>query len=546
MPKIRNLANVNVGVTPNDGTGDLIRDAFVKVNDSINQIYTSGQFVAYSPDTRLTPGYTWLGDKDTGMYRPSSGKIVFSLNGNDGLSISEDSSITWFGKQLATQEYVNESLDGFTGGLKSGNITVNVGGGEGANANVQVVVNGIPTVNTLPGAGNYEGRLVFFNGDVWIFSCYPLGNGIGLPADASIARAAGSDCRWVRFRGEGAVSIGVVRPPIGVEGQTFYETANNKLYVYLEGQWKTMASVLTPDAPAGLEVLTSLPSIADPDNFEGRTVVVGTAIYIFISGAWKSFNDYIIGGAGGGIQSGTVFPSVATAKIGELFRKEGIYAGLYIFNGTAWVTISAYADDIGRTAGIKTYSSLPAGSLLANFNAGDLIIVGSEVYILNSTKTSWDLFRPGGTSGAITVVSVSAGSIGTDQLQANAVTAAKILAGSITSEKIDASAVTADKIAAGAVSTNTLAANAITAAKISAGAVGASQIAAGAITADKLAAGSITAGKLGVGAVTAETIQAVSLSAITQNAGTITAGVMQSADGKMIIDLNRKFIRIEL
>lgn len=545
MPRIRNLSNVNVGVSPNDGTGDLIRDAFIKVNDSINQIYTSGQFVSYSPDTRLTPGFTWLGDKDTGMYRPSSGRIVFTLNGNDGLSLSEDSSLTWFGKQLATEEFVSESLNEFTGGFRAGNVTINVAG-TGANANVQVVVNGIPSVAALPVAGNYEGRLVFFNGDVWIFSCYPAGNGIGLPADSSIARAAGSDCRWVRFRGEGAVSIGIVRPPSGIEGQTFYETANNKLYVFLEGQWKTMASVLTPDAPAGLEVLAALPSTGDPNNFEGRTVVVGTAVYIFISGAWKSFNDYVSGGAGSGILSGTVFPSIATAKIGELFRKEGINAGLYIFNGSAWVTISAYADDIGRTAGIKTYPSLPAGSILANFNPGDLIIVGSEVYILNSTKTSWDLFRPGGTSGAITVVSVSAGAIGTDQLAANSVTAAKILAGSIISEKIAANAITATKIAAGTIGTNLLAANAVTAAKIQAGAIGAAQIAAGAITADKLAAGSVTAGKLAAGSITAENIQTVSLSAISQNVGQITAGVLSSADNKMIIDLNNKFIRIEL
>ena len=544
MPKIRNLSNVNVGITPNDGTGDLIRDAFVKINDNTNEIYSGGQFIAFNPDTRLTPGYAWANDRDTGMYRPGSGRITFTLNGNDGLSLSEDSSLTWFGKQLATQEYVTTSLASFTGGVNSGNITVNVG--EGANANIQVTVNGIPTVNALPTSGNYEGRLVFFTGDVWIFSCYPAGNGVGLPANPSIARAAGSDCRWTRFRGEGAVSVGVVRPPTGVEGQTFYETANNKLYVFLEGQWKTMASVLTPDAPAGLEVLASLPLVSDPDNFEGRTVVVGTAVYIFITGIWKNFNNYVSGGAGDGITSGTVFPSVAISKIGELFRKEGINAGLYIFNGTAWETIAAYADDIGRTAGIKTYGLLPAGSALANFNAGDLIIVGSEVYILNSTKTSWDLFRPGGTSGAITVVSVSAGSIGTDQLAANSVTAAKILAGSIITEKIAANAITSTKIAAGTIGTDLLAANAITAGKIQAGAIGASQIAAGAITADKIGVGAITAGKIAAGAINAGSIQADSLSAITQNAGTITAGILRSSDNKMIIDLNNKFIRIEL
>lgn len=46
------------------------------------------------------------------------------------------------------------------------------------------------------------------------------------------------------------------------------------------------------------------------------------------------------------------------------------------------------------------------------------------------------------------------------------------------------------------------------------------------------------------GTIEAEAINANSLSAINANLGTITAGVLQSADGKMVISLNSKFIRI--
>jgi hypothetical protein len=51
---------------------------------------------------------------------------------------------------------------------------------------------------------------------------------------------------------------------------------------------------------------------------------------------------------------------------------------------------------------------------------------------------------------------------------------------------------------------------------------------------------------LAAGEVTVENLSADSLSAITADMGTITAGLMQSADGKMKIDLNNKYIYIEI
>ena len=40
-----NLANINVGTAANDGTGDLLRDAFVKINDNFSNIFANGQFL---------------------------------------------------------------------------------------------------------------------------------------------------------------------------------------------------------------------------------------------------------------------------------------------------------------------------------------------------------------------------------------------------------------------------------------------------------------------------------------------------------------------
>lgn len=76
------------------------------------------------------------------------------------------------------------------------------------------------------------------------------------------------------------------------------------------------------------------------------------------------------------------------------------------------------------------------------------------------------------------------------------------------------------------------------------GTIGAAAIAANAITAGKIAAGAVTATTIAAGAITADKLTVTSLSSMTSNIGTITAGVMQSADGKMVIDLNNKYISI--
>ena len=253
MPASKNLSNVNVGTAPNSGDGDLLRDAFTKVNDNLNSLYTNGQFQTFGSDNRLLPGYSWQNDKDTGMFRKASGQIGFSLNGAESLVLSELGTIQWYGSELATQPWVTTRINNFTGGISAANITVTVN--TGANVQTNVTVNGLPVVAALPTLGNHEGRIAFYNGDVWIFSGYPVGNGAGLSANPTIARAAGSDFRWVRFRSDTAISTGPVRVESAPEGTLFYETGNAIPYVYLSGSWKTLASIINQSAPQGLEVL---------------------------------------------------------------------------------------------------------------------------------------------------------------------------------------------------------------------------------------------------------------------------------------------------
>ena len=79
MPNTTNLSNVNVGSSANAGDGDVLREAFIKVNANFNAVYNSGQYKSYLSDTQDFPGYSWDGDTNTGMYHAGTGKIGFTI-----------------------------------------------------------------------------------------------------------------------------------------------------------------------------------------------------------------------------------------------------------------------------------------------------------------------------------------------------------------------------------------------------------------------------------------------------------------------------------
>lgn len=131
---------------------------------------------------------------------------------------------------------------------------------------------------------------------------------------------------------------------------------------------------------------------------------------------------------------------------------------------------------------------------------------------------------------------------------------AMIYNGVITNAKIGAAAVDNAKIADAAISTAKIADAQITTAKVASAAIGTAQIANAAITTAKINDADITTAKIADAAVTnakidsldANKINANDLAAITANMGTITAGKMQSTDAKMIVDLDNKYIKIEV
>ena len=538
MPTPKNLSNVNVGTGPNAGDGDLVRDAFIKINNNFNELYTGGQVLSYGSDTKLNPGFSWAGDKDTGFYRPGAGRITVSLNGADSLQMAEDGTFKWYGDSIATQSYVTARLNSFTGGVSAANITVSVSGGT-----ANVTINGIPVVASLPTVGNHNGRIAFYAGDVWIYSSYPVGNGAGLSANPTIARSAGSDSRWVRFRGDAAVSFGIVRPETAAEGTIFYETANALSYVYLTGSWKTLASIVGSNVPAGLQVVSSLPLVGDPANYSGRTLVNTTddTAYIFISGAWETLSSYVSGGGAGGVPFGGTIP--LSGNVGDIFRKTGTNAGLYIYDSGTWQTLGRYAAN-AAPAKIPTLASLPTN--VSAYDPGSLIIVGTTAYILNTTKTSWDFFTPGGSGGTITGIALNPGQVGNVQLAANAVLSSKLATNTILTYHLTPNVVTTAKIADEAVTAVKIQNNSITSSKIQANSITDREVAANSISGAKITTASIDKSKLAANVFTGVTISANNLSEISTNIGTITKGALRTLDNRMIIDLNNRYIRIEL
>ena len=63
-----NVLLVNVGISPNDSTGDPLRTAFQKINSNFDGMYSNGQFLANITSSSSRPSYSWDGNVGTGLY----------------------------------------------------------------------------------------------------------------------------------------------------------------------------------------------------------------------------------------------------------------------------------------------------------------------------------------------------------------------------------------------------------------------------------------------------------------------------------------------
>jgi hypothetical protein len=179
------------------------------------------------------------------------------------------------------------------------------------------------------------------------------------------------------------------------------------------------------------------------------------------------------------------------------------------------------------------------------YNGGDLIITGNVTYILKPDKSQWQIFSPGANTTATSIV-LNAGQVGTRELANASITLTKLIANTIVGNTLVSNTITSRELAANSVTSSKIADDSITSLKIQEGSITDREVAFNSINGSKIQEGSITSRELSPISIDASAINADSLSQISQNAGIITSGVLRSTDGKMIIDLNSKFLRIEL
>ena len=269
MANKQNLANVNVGTSANDGSGDLLRDAFIKINDNFANIFANGQFLANITDNRGAPGYSWEDDKNTGLYNPEDGVIIVSLNGTDSLQMRSNGLISWRNEKLINQTDLNTAISNISSG----------GGGSGS---------GLEVVESLPSTGNFEGRFVLNRQDDELY-LYQDGDWVLLKNQ--LAPGAKTGIQFVNNLPSAAESY---------TGRTVIY--NDGVWIYRDNQWNELKDVADIDEDySKIEVITTS-TLPTTNLFQGRTCWYQSELYIYLTGGWRKYADYIVGIAGESIE----------------------------------------------------------------------------------------------------------------------------------------------------------------------------------------------------------------------------------------------------
>lgn len=92
------IQTINVGANPNDGTGDTLRDAMIKVNNNFTEIYSyTNGFIDYNDTTGEVPltADTWTAIPNNGLgafsnntYKPQSVSELMNLS-NGTINVSD-------------------------------------------------------------------------------------------------------------------------------------------------------------------------------------------------------------------------------------------------------------------------------------------------------------------------------------------------------------------------------------------------------------------------------------------------------------------------
>jgi hypothetical protein len=268
------------------------------------------------------------------------------------------------------------------------------------------------------------------------------------------------------------------------------------LYVWDGTTWVTLNSTLTPDAPDSIAVVDTLPT----DAADGTVVFLTLDGFLYqrVNGVWVQVVVNV------NTSTTVADASITVAKFAQGLRPVEILNALPTTGNTA-----------GRLVFLTTDNKLyrfDGTSFVSNVNTTDLVgTIGADQIAAN----------------AITTGKIQVGAVNAAQIAAGAINTAQLAAGSVTADKIVVNSVTADKIAANAITTDKLAANAITAGKIAAGAIGTSQLAAQAITSDKLATNTLitASAQIASGIITTAKINDAAVNTLKIGANAVTVPV---------------------
>ena len=352
MANSKNTANVLVGTTPNDGQGDLLRDAFVKINSNFTSLYNNGQFLA-NTDSKAIPGYAWENDRNTGFHNPEGGTIAASLNGSDFLILKSNGFISWRGTKLTTQTDLDNAILAISGGA-TGNTTISA-------------LTGIPVVDILPTTGNSEGRLVLWTNDYQIY-IYTNGEWILLKEQLAPNASSGIDI------------VNTLPAVDNWEGRTVLRTSDETIYIFRNDAWVQLLNYENPTA--GIDVVGSLPTTG---NFEGRQVLLTTndRVYIFVDNQWQAFNLFI----------NPTEASLIGVEIVDALPSTGNFEGrqvllttdnqLYLYKNGAWDSMSNYLN--------PTATSIPYIPIVGTLPTEDnfdgrmaLLTTDNQLYVFKS------------------------------------------------------------------------------------------------------------------------------------------------------------------
>lgn len=90
-----NIEIINVGIVPNDGSGDPLRTSMMKINNNFSNLYSNGQVTGNVTDSRINPSFSWPNARRSGLYHVGIGSVGLAVDGQDGLVIKNDGTITF-------------------------------------------------------------------------------------------------------------------------------------------------------------------------------------------------------------------------------------------------------------------------------------------------------------------------------------------------------------------------------------------------------------------------------------------------------------------